>query len=139
MTLKHLLDNKYIYVDPELDRYEETIDCYSVVVEVTKTHVYLINSYLKSEYLMRWAITDDEDDDIKPNDIYIRRILSFYDSEKNFYSKDYVTYDKDDGEYLPEFLTSLKDCWKYKSDIQFRRSVDISIICEDLNYIKEFF
>jgi len=138
MTLKHLLDNKYIYVDPELDCYEETIDCYSVVVEVTKTHVYLINSYLKSEYLMRWAITDDEDD-IKPNDIYIRRILSFYDSEKNFYSKDYVTYDKDDGEYLPEFLTSLKDCWKYKSDIQFRRSVDISIICEDLNYIKEFF
>lgn len=137
MDLKTLLYNKDIYIDKTLTSYtNELVDRY-IVTDVDE-FVMCITQNLNVTFLRKPDLYSFDNQKISVGDIYEVRCITFLDSF-SMYSQDFMVYEKsNDTQTLQEIFKILKGSYLYKNDV-FKRSLDISIICEDTSHLKEFF
>lgn len=138
MDLKTLLYNRDIYIDKDLITYtNELVDRY-IVTDVDE-FVMCITQNLSVTFLRKHDLYSFDNQTINVGDIYEVRCITFLDS-LSMYSQDFMVYEKsNDKQTLQEIFNILKDSYLYKGDDIFKRSLDISIICEDTSHLKEFF
>ena len=136
MNSEFLLRNKYIYVDTRLDKNQVTDSVKYIIVEISEREV----TYITQNLTFGILNINELEEDVKLGDVYDATTLYFF-SDDTYFTQEYIVYDisNDSRRELVDILLSLRKSNRYRDNDSFKRSVDISVICEDASYLKDFF
>mgnify|MGYP000860508759 CR=1 FL=1 len=137
MNSKFLFENRYILIDKGLTRYRLfDYGTKYIICEIENDKVGYITQNLTFGIINKLEL----DVDIVVGTVYNVKEYQFF-SDTSDYIQEVLVYDKaiDSRLEMNSILIFLKNSNRYKDNPDFRRNLDISIICEDVSYLKEFF
>lgn len=137
MNSKFLFENRYILVDKGLIHYRLfDYGTKYIICEIENDKVGYITQNLTFGIINRLEL----DVDITLGTVFNVKEYQFF-SDNSDYIQEITVYDKvtDSTSEMNTILNFLKNTNRYKDNPDFRRSLDISIICEDVSHLKDFF